>query len=129
MSLKLDVDLAKSLSTARWKQTLVAAVGVTFSITMFIALLVFMTGINNLFDNLILNRAPHVHLYNEIERNPHQPIALSDRFQNAYNFISSIKAPNSREEIYNSAAIIKTILNDTRVAGVDAKVHTPAFFY
>ena len=31
---------------ARWKQTLVAAIGVMFSITMFIALLGFMNGLN-----------------------------------------------------------------------------------
>ena len=65
MNYKLNIEIAKSLLLARRKQTLVAAIGVTFSITMFIALIGFMTGLNKLLDGLILNRTPHIHLYNE----------------------------------------------------------------
>ena len=67
MNYKLIFSIAKSLLLARWKQTLVAAIGVTFSITMFIALLSFMTGLNDLLDGLILNRTAHVRLYNDIK--------------------------------------------------------------
>src|ERR1051325_8348370 len=115
MNLKLNVDIARSLLMARWRQTMVAAIGVTFSITMFIALLGFMTGLNQLFDNMILNRTPHVRLHNEIERNPHQPIANVNEYQNFYHFISSVKATNSREEVYNSSAIIGAVREDKRV--------------
>ena len=73
MNLKLIISIAKSLLIARWKQTLVAAVGVTFSIAMFITLLSFMTGLNSLLDGLILNRTPHVRLFNEIKPNKNQP--------------------------------------------------------
>lgn len=128
MNYKLNIEIAESLLMARWKQTLVAAVGVTFSITMFIALLSFMTGLNKLLDGLILNRTPHIRLYNEIERNPNQPIANTIAYKNFYHFISSVKAANSREEIYNSEAVIKTISQDKRVHGISPKVHTPAFF-
>lgn len=128
MNYKLNIDIAQSLLMARWKQTLVAAIGVTFSITMFIALLGFMTGLNKLLDGLILNRTAHIRLYNEIERNPHQPIANTRAYKNYYHFISSVKAANSREEIYNSAAIIHTIRQDKRVSGVSPKIHTHAFF-
>jgi len=51
---KLIVSISKSLLLARWKQTLVAAIGVTFSITMFITLLSFMSGLNDMLDNLII---------------------------------------------------------------------------
>ena len=128
MSQKLRLDIAKALLLARWKQTLVAAVGVTFSITMFIALLSFMTGLNKLLDSLLINRIPHVRLYNEIQQNPNQPITLSPQYKNAYHFISSIKTGNSREELYNSAAILRTLHNDPRVQGVSPKISTPAFF-
>ncbi len=128
MNNKLNIDIARSLILARWRQTLVAAIGVTFSIAMFIALLGFMTGLNRLFDDMILNRTPHVRLYNEIERNPHQPIGNSNNYKNFYHFISSIKAGNSREEIYNSSIIIHAIRQDKRVQGIAPKLHTPAFF-
>ena len=63
MKYKLLSSIAFSLVMARWKQTLVAAIGVTFSITMFIGLLSFMTGLNDMLDGLILNRTPHIRLY------------------------------------------------------------------
>ena len=128
MNYKLNIEIAKSLLLARRKQTLVAAIGVTFSITMFIALIGFMTGLNKLLDGLILNRTPHIHLYNEIERNPHQPILNTNTYKKFYNFISSVKATNSREEIYNSSVIINTIRQNKKVHGISPKVHSPAFF-
>src|SRR6476661_674826 len=128
MNYKLIIDIAKSLLLARWKQTLVAAIGVTFSITMFITLLSFMTGLNKLLDGLILNRTPHIRLYNEISQNPHQPITRSSTFKNYYNFISSVKTGSSREEIYNSKTILKTIENDQRVLGIAPKITTQVFF-
>ncbi len=128
MNYKLNTEIAESLLLARWRQTLIAAIGVTFSITMFISLLSFMTGLNKLLDGLILNRTAHIQLYNEIERNPHQPITATLAYKRFHNFISSVKASNSREEIYNSGAIINAIGNDKRVVGISSKVHTPAFF-
>jgi lipoprotein-releasing system permease protein len=67
MNPRLIFRIAKPLLLARWRQTLVAAIGVTFSITMFIALLGFMNGLNDLLDGLILNRTAHVRLYSEIK--------------------------------------------------------------
>lgn len=128
MKYGLNIQVAESLLKARWRQTMVAAVGVTFSITMFIALLGFMAGLNDLLDGLILNRTPHIRLFNEIEKNPDQPISRSSLHKKDYHFISSVKAPNIREEIYNSEAIIKTIRSDNRVQGISQKVHSPVFF-
>src|SRR5689334_17959990 len=128
MSRKLQLNIAQALLLARLKQTLVAAIGVTFSITMFITLLSFMTGLNKLLDNLIINRTPHVRLYSEIEQNPHQPITQAGEYRNAYHFISSIKSANGREEIYNSGAILQTLQQDNRVQGISPKITTPSFF-
>lgn len=128
MNLKLNIAIAKSLLKARWKQTLVAAIGVTFSITMFIALLGFMTGLNTLLDGLILNRTAHIRLYNEIEKNPNQPITKTAGFENFYHIISSVKATGAREEIHNGEAIVQTIREDKRVLGVTPKLHSPVFY-
>jgi lipoprotein-releasing system permease protein len=125
---KLLVSIAKSLLLARWKQTLVAAVGVTFSITMFITLLSFMSGLNDLLDGLILNRTAHVRIYNDIKPNKNQPINSNAAYKNAHNFIGSIKSDASRQAIYNSAAIMETIKKDTRVLGLSPKVTAQVFF-
>ena len=128
MNLKLIFSIAKSLLLARWKQTLVAAIGVTFGITMFIALLSFMTGLNDLLDGLILNRTPHVRIFNDIKPNSNQPVNTDTNFKTTYNFIQSVKSNNSRQEIYNSGAIMDAIKNDERVLGYAPKISAPVFF-
>jgi lipoprotein-releasing system permease protein len=128
MNLKLIVRIAKSLLLARFKQTFIAAAGVTFSITMFIALLSFMAGLNDLLDNLLLNRTPHVRLYNDVQPNKNQPINGLATYKNTQNFIRSLKSSISRQEIYNSQAIIETLRKDNRVLGVAPKIISPVFF-
>jgi len=128
MNLKLIISIAKSLLLARWKQTLVAAIGVTFSITMFITLLGFMTGLNDLLDGLILNRTPHIRLYNEIKPNKNQPVNLAAEYKNGYNFIQSVKSGNARQEIYNSESIMETLQKDSRIAGLSPKIISQIFF-
>lgn len=128
MSNQLNISIARSLLRARWKQTLVAAVGVTFSIAMFITLLSFMTGLNDLLDGLVLNRTPHIRLYNEIKPNVNQPVNHTAAYRDHYNFIQSVKAGNSRLEIYNSAAVIQTLKKDSRVLGVAPRISAQIFF-
>lgn len=128
MNYKLIIRIAKALLLARWRQTLVAAIGVTFSITMFITLLSFMTGLNDLLDGLVVNRTPHVRLYNDIKPNNNQPVNVSGAYKNSYNFIGSAKSGSSRVEIYNSGAIMQTIQQDSRVLGLAPKINAQVFF-
>lgn len=128
MKIKHIVEIAKALLLARWKQTLVAAIGVTFSITLFITLLGFMEGLNQLLDGLVLNRTPHIRLYNDIRPSAQQPIDLSPTFDGYHHFITSIKPANTRKEIYNANAILTKIKSDNRVLGVSPKVNAQVFY-
>ncbi len=128
MNYKLVFSVSQSLLLARWKQTLVAAIGVTFSITMFITLLSFMSGLNDLLDGLILNRTPHIRLYNEILPSKKQPIEKDEHYKKQYNFISSVKPKSERLEIYNNASIIKTLKKDARVLGVAPRITAQVFY-
>ncbi len=126
MNLKLLINIAKTLLMARFRQTLIAAIGVMFSITMFITLISFMTGLNGLLDGLILNRTPHVRLYNEIKPAIKQPSNIA--FPNELFLVSSIKSENVRKDIYNSASVIQFLKQDERVDGVATKLNAPVFF-
>jgi len=128
MKIKLIYNISFSLLMARWRQTLVAAIGVTFSITMFIALLSFMAGLNDLLDGLMLNRTPHVRLYNELKAAENQPIDVFSKYKNQYNFIGSIKPSNQLLQIHNSAAIIQALKKDKRVLGVAPKIIAQVFY-
>lgn len=128
MKWSLILEIARALMLARIRQTMVAAVGVMFSITMFVALLGFMNGLNTLLDGLILNRTPHIRFYNEIKPNPRQPIDQSTEFANSLNIIRSVKPGTSRLAIYNSESIIQTLESDPRVLGVSPKIAAQVFF-
>lgn len=128
MKIKLITNIAFSLSLARWRQTLIAAVGVMFSITMFIALLGFMNGLNDMLDGLILNRTPHVKLFNQIKVSPIQPVQLASGYKDYYHFIRSVKPNGGRDEIYNVEVIMSTIATDPRVIGLAPKIATQVFY-
>jgi lipoprotein-releasing system permease protein len=128
MNYKLILNIAIHLLRARLKQTIVAAVGVTFSIAMFIALVSFMNGLNDLLDGLMLNKTPHVRLYNEVKPSQNQPIYLSAKYQNSVNFVNSIKPKDRGKSIYESKKIIQDLKKDKRIIDVAAKINTPVFF-
>ena len=109
MKFKLVYQVAFSLLIARWKQTLVAAIGVTISITMFITVLSFMSGLNDMLDGLITNRTAHVRIYKEIKISETQPADYIN--SKGHNFVSSIKPKNELLGINNSKTIaaIKTV--------------------
>ncbi|MFM2213003.1 MAG: hypothetical protein RL427_266 [Bacteroidota bacterium] len=128
MNVKLILNIALHLLRARLKQTIVAAVGVTFGIAMFITLVSFMNGMNDLLDGLMLNRTPHVRLYNEIKPSEQQPISFSKKHQGNTNFISSVKPKDRGKAIYNCKSVIHTLKLDPRIIDVAPKVTAPVFF-
>lgn len=128
MNFRLILNIAVHLLRARLKQTLVAAVGVTFGIAMFITLVSFMNGLNDLLDGLMLNRTPHVRLYNEIKPSEIQPVYMSEKYKNNTNFVSSVKPKDRGKAIYNSLAIIKNLKADERVIDVAPLITEPVFF-
>ena len=128
MKFSLILNIAISLLRARLKQSLVAAAGVTFGIAAFITLISFMTGLNDLLDGLILNRTPHIRMYNEIKAADQQPLDMSPETGKDANFIRSIKPQQRKKEIYNGVGIIESLRKDDRVLGVAPKISTQVFF-
>lgn len=124
----LLLNIAFHLLRARLKQTIVAAIGVTFSISMFITLNGFMNGLNSLLDGLMLSRTPHILLYNDIIASEEQPVQRAPEFSGSTHIIHSVKAKDRGKSIYNSQLIIKTLKADPRVAVVASKVSAPVFF-
>jgi lipoprotein-releasing system permease protein len=128
MKIKHIFEIAKALLLARSKQTLVAAIGVAFSVAFFVSLLGFMEGLNALLDGLVLNRTPHIRLYNDIRPSDSQPIALDSTYKDYYHYIHSIKPANARKAIYNVETIFKRLENDSRVYGVAPKLSAQVFY-
>lgn len=128
MKTPLLLNIALALLRARLKQSIVAAAGVTFGIAMFIALVSFMTGLNKMLDSLIVNRTPHIRIYNAIVPSKTQPIDLAGEFAGSRNFIQSVKPKDEGKQLYNAARMIKAIRADNRVIDVAPKTKTTVFF-
>lgn len=112
----------------RLKQTSVAALGVTFGIGTFIIMMGFMTGLNGLLDGLVLNRTPHIHIYNEIKPTEVQPIQLDDAFAGDFNIIRNVKPKESLVRIHNALPLISELKKDKRVRGVTAQATARVFY-
>ena len=128
MKTKHIFEIAKALLLARSKQTLVAAIGVAFSVAFFISLLGFMEGLNTLLDGLVLNRTPHIRLFNEIKPAVLQPLDLDSNYKDYHHFISSIKPASARKELYGVERIVKKLNTDKRVYGWAPKATVQVFY-
>lgn len=124
----LILSISRTMLTARLRQSMVAAAGVTFSIMMYIALTGFMNGLNGLLDGLVVNRTPHVRIYNEVKPSKVQPIELSSEFEGHHTFISRVKPKADLPKVRNAIGIIKTLRDDERVLGIAPKVAAQVFF-
>ena len=128
MSNGVLIQIAKTHLLTRKKQSAIASLGVTFGIGTFIVLVSFMTGLNGLLDGLILNRTPHVRIYNEVKPNPVQPIEKSERFKGSVNMIHSIKPKQELSSVRNSLPMMAVLKKNTLIKGVTPQVSARIFY-
>ncbi len=122
------LDISKTHLLAKRKQTAVAALGVTFGIGMFIIMMSFMTGLNKLLDGLVLNRTPHVQIYNKTSPTEIQP---SDRYYETLknlNYIHSIKPKSRLERIHNALPILTELKKNDQVKGATPQTTCKVFY-
>lgn len=128
MKLGVIFQISKTQLTSKLKQSSIAALGVTFGIGTFIIMVSFMTGLNRLLDGLILNRTPHVHLYNEITPSELQAVDLFEPFDNAINVVHNVKPKQSQSRIHNALPIISYLKDQEEVKGVTPQVKAQVFY-
>jgi len=122
------LGIAKTHLLTRFKQTSIAALGVTFGIGSYITLVCFMTGLNMMLDDLILNQTPHIHVYNEIEPSKKQPIDLYQHLEDAINIVHSIKPKYGQLKVHNAKPIITLLNDDPEVKGAIPQVKAQIFY-
>ncbi|WP_281846752.1 ABC transporter permease [Olleya namhaensis] len=122
------LNIAKTHLLTKFKQTAIAALGVTFGIGAYITLVSFMTGLNTMLDDLILNQTPHIHVYNEIEPSKKQPVDIYDAFKNSFNVVHSIKPKLSQKKIHNALPIINFLNDKEEVKGAIPQIKTQMFY-
>lgn len=123
---KVIFGIAKTHLITKMKSTVTASLGVTFGIGAYITLVSFMTGLNKMLDDLILNQTPDVHLYNEIEPSEKQPVALA--YEDAFNIVHSVKPKLSQTKIHNALPILNYLRNDQKVRGATPQLKAQIFY-
>lgn len=113
---------------SRFKQSVIAALGVTFGVGMFITLSTFMTGLNTLLDDLTLNRTPHIRLYKEIGPSARQPLHLSPEYTNDLLVVHSVKPKQQQLRIAAAPSMIRSIRSYPEVRGVSPQVSSQVFY-
>lgn len=125
---RVILSIAKTHLLGKFRQTLIAALGVTFGIGSYITLVSFMTGLNQMLDDLILNQTPHVHIYNEIEPTKNQPVTLYEELVRSFNVVRSVKPKLTQKKIHNAQPLMNFLNNDQRIRGAIPQVKTQVFY-
>lgn len=127
MDLRLLLQIGASHIITRGKQSAIAGLGVTFGIATFIVLVSFMTGLNGLLDGLLLDRTPHIHIYNEIAPSPKQPIERSTDATD-WSIIRSIKPKQQQSRIHNALPMLDLLKTDDNILGATAQISSQIFY-
>jgi lipoprotein-releasing system permease protein len=127
-SWKVILEIAKTHLFSKLKSTITASIGVTFGIASYITLVSFMTGLNTMLDDLILNQMPHIHLFNEIKPSEKQAIALYKNFEDAVPIIHSIRPKQNQKKIHNALPILNDLEKNKKVEGATPQLQTQIFY-
>ncbi|WP_422079519.1 ABC transporter permease [Ulvibacterium sp.] len=125
---RVILSISRTHLLSRIKQTAIAALGVTFGIGTFIILVSFMTGLNGLLDGLILDRTPHVHIYNEIKPSERQPVDLYNKIKNSFTKVRSIKPKFTQRKIHNALPLMDQLNKNPKVKGAIPQLQAQIFY-
>ena len=128
MKFSVILNISKTHLLSKKKQTIIASLGVTFGIGAYIIMMSFMTGLNGLLDGLILNRTPHIRLYNEVLPSEKQPIEYDANYKDEVIAVHSIKPKKSQLKIHNSLALMSYLKDQPEIKGVTPVVRAQAFY-
>jgi lipoprotein-releasing system permease protein len=108
------------------RQTAVAMLGVMFGITVFIFQAGLITGLQIFMLDKIVNNSPHVHLYNEPEKNPPSILSKIYHEENQMVVVRNQKQKEIDKKIRNSSGLMEIIKKMPGVLGVAPNVATQA---
>src|ERR1700761_8016622 len=121
MKLSVNTEIAITYLSSRKKQTLIAALGVMFGVSMFIFMQSLMKGTNDYFEKMSFNSTPHIRLYSENK-------VADEHMLNSYLKDSSVKILTNpkqliqRQGIIDPYGIIRQIKRNKQVADITPQV-------
>ncbi len=127
MNWKLAFEIAATHLLTKKKQSLVAMLGVTFGISMFIIMISFMTGVNQFLEDMAMDNTPHIRIYKPVEIKEetiiHKHATASD-----WKVVSHQKPKSELPKIKNGLQLAEGIEEMPEVLGVSSQVSTQVFY-
>jgi lipoprotein-releasing system permease protein len=129
MNLRLSFQIAVTHLLTKKKQSIIAMLGVTFGISMFIIMISFMTGVNQFLEDMAMDNTPHIHIYKPIEIEERKIIAENTARTDKDWFVVSHQRPrNELPKIKNGLLLMQQLEKEPGVIGVAPQVSSQVFF-
>jgi lipoprotein-releasing system permease protein len=128
MTLNVNLDISKTHLLSRKKQTIVAILGVTFGIAMFILMISFMQGVNQFLEDTMLAATPDIHIFNDVKTD--YSVSIAGEYFKDSNKLISVHHPKPKEitrNIKNAGGIIADIKRNPLVTAVSPLLNTQFF--
>lgn len=129
MNWKLALNIALTHLLTKKKQSVVAMLGVTFGISMFIIMISFMTGVNQFTEDLAMDNTPHIHIYKPLEIKEDKIISANDPQQgDDWHVVTHKKPKNELTKIKNGLNLMERLERMPDVRGVAPQLSTQVFY-
>lgn len=125
--LATNLKIARVHLTSKIKQTIVAVLGVTFGISMYVFMNSFMTGVNDIQTELAFTSISHIHIYND------GPVDNTNLVKKVFKGNVAINIRNAKviqytEGIKNTSEILALVRKQPEVTGITPQVNINVFF-
>lgn len=129
MNWKLAFNIATTHLLTKKKQSIIAMLGVTFGISMFIIMISFMTGVNQFTEDMAMDNTPHVRIYKPLEIEDKKIIALHKPQQKNEWFVVEHQRPkNELSKIKNGLTLAQQLEAMPEVMGVAPQLSSQVFY-
>jgi lipoprotein-releasing system permease protein len=128
MQAGIILSIAKTHLLSRLKQSVIASLGVTFGIGMFIAMVSFMTGVNAFLEDMILDNTAHIHIYNEASTSKKSVLDLAKDPENNFNMVWNTKPKDVRQNIKDGLQILRIVRSNPKVEGASPLLTSQVFY-
>lgn len=126
MKLPLSIQIALTHLRAKPRQTLIAMLGVTFGISMYIAMISMMTGLNDFTEQMTMAISPDIRIYND--KTEPEPGIIEQLNPSGINLLHHPRPRAESPRVRNAKQIASILRRDPRVKGVSAQVGSQAFY-
>ncbi len=129
MNWKLSFNIAVTHLFTKKKQSIVAMLGVTFGISMFIIMISFMTGVNKFTEDLAMDNTPHIHIYKPLEVKDEKIIAFNQNItEDDWYVVTHQKPKNELSKIKSGLTLMQRIERMDGVRGVAPQLSSQVFY-